>query len=90
MGKSAANRPSVTPGAAHYDVSVSVEKFGPIEKGSVNLRPLTIFVGPSNTGKTYLAILIYALHRTLHGFHRFPHQRALFLFSRRRLFSNGR
>ena len=27
------------------------------------LRPLTVFVGPSNTGKSYLAILIYALHR---------------------------
>jgi len=29
----------------------------------VELRPLTVFVGPSNTGKSYLAILIYALHR---------------------------
>ena len=53
-------------------VRISVENFGPIGKGNVNLRPLTIFVGPSNTGKTYLAILIYALHRTLQGFHRFP------------------
>ena len=29
----------------------------------IDLRPLTVFVGPSNTGKSYLAILIYALHR---------------------------
>ena len=28
----------------------------------MDLRPLTVFVGPNNTGKSYLAILIYALH----------------------------
>lgn len=37
--------------------------FGPITEARVTLRPLTVFVGPSNTGKSYLAILIYALHR---------------------------
>ena len=54
------------------DVRVSVTDFGPIESGAVDLRPLTIFVGPSNTGKTYFAILIYALHRILEGFPRLP------------------
>ncbi len=42
---------------------LDVANFGPIVKASVDLRPLTVFVGPSNTGKSYLAILIYALHR---------------------------
>ena len=72
MNESAVNGPSTKPLPMNYDVRVSVDKFGPIEKGSVDLRPLTIFVGPSNTGKTYLAILIYSLHKILHGFHRFP------------------
>ena len=72
MSKPTANGRSDKLLPAPYDVRVSVERFGPIKKGSVDLRPLTIFVGPSNTGKTYLAILIYALHRTLHGFTRFP------------------
>ena len=72
MSESASNEPTEAQQPIHCDVRVSVEKFGPIEKGSIDLRPLTIFVGPSNTGKTYLAILIYALHRTLHGFPRFP------------------
>ena len=45
------------------DMTVMVEDFGPIGEGSVELRPLTVFVGPSNTGKSYLAILLYALHR---------------------------
>ena len=53
-------------------VCISVENFGPIECGSIGLRPLNVFVGPSNTGKTYLAVLIYALHRVLGGFPKFP------------------
>ena len=54
------------------NVRISAENFGPIVSGSVDLRPLTVFVGPSNTGKTYFAILIYALHRILNGFPRLP------------------
>ena len=44
-------------------LSLDVTHFGPIIKATIDLRPLTVFVGPSNTGKSYLAILIYALHR---------------------------
>lgn len=40
-----------------------VTNFGPIEEARLDLKPLTVFIGPSNTGKSYLAILIYALHR---------------------------
>lgn len=43
--------------------TLEVKNFGPIARASVGLRPLTVFVGPSNTGKSYLAILAYALHR---------------------------
>lgn len=42
---------------------LSVKDFGAIAEATVELRPLTVFVGPSNTGKSYLAILIYALHQ---------------------------
>ena len=42
---------------------LSVKDFGPIAEASVDLRPFTVFVGASNTGKSYLAILIYALHQ---------------------------
>ena len=45
------------------NIDLEVTNFGPIVEAKINLRPLTIFVGPSNTGKSYLAILIYALHR---------------------------
>ena len=53
-------------------VRVGVRNFGPIETGVVDLRPLTVFVGPSNTGKTYMSVLVYALHRSLGGFQVLP------------------
>ena len=66
---------------AHPDVRIAVENFGPIKNGAVDLRPLTVFVGPSNTGKTYFSILIYALHRILFGFPRLPVVRYFLPFS---------
>ncbi len=56
----------------HPDVEISVRNFGPITAADLDLRPLTVFVGPSNTGKTYLATLIYALHGNFAGFSEFP------------------
>ena len=44
-------------------LELSVRNFGPIAEADIELRPLTVFVGPSNTGKSYLATLIYALHQ---------------------------
>ena len=45
------------------DYRLGVRDFGSIERADVEFRPLTVFVGPSNTGKSYLATLSYALHR---------------------------
>ena len=53
-------------------VEISVRNFGPIAEADLDLRPLTVFVGPSNTGKTYLSVLIYALHRVFGDFSGFP------------------
>lgn len=49
-------------------LELEVSDFGPIARAKIELRPLTVFVGPSNTGKSYLAILIYALHRFFMGY----------------------
>ena len=49
-------------------LELEMANFGPIVEAKIDLRPLTVFVGPSNTGKSYLAILIYALHRFFSGF----------------------
>ena len=41
---------------------LDVENFGPIaEAKNIEFKPMTVFVGPSNTGKTYLAMLLHAI-----------------------------
>ena len=54
------------------NVEFAVKNFGPIAEARINLCPLTVFVGPSNTGKTYFSTLIYALHGVFNGFSRLP------------------
>ena len=54
--------------AADGNYRIEVADFGPIEHAAVDLRPLTVFAGPSNTGKSYLAMLVYALHRIFGSF----------------------
>lgn len=39
-----------------------VKGLGPIYEAEVELKPLTVFAGASNTGKSYLSTLIYAIH----------------------------
>ena len=42
-------------------MKLHVKHFGPIKEAQVDIKPLTIFVGPSNSGKSYLATLIHAI-----------------------------
>ncbi len=42
-------------------LKISASNFGPIIEGTVELKPLTVFVGPNNAGKSYMAMLIYSL-----------------------------
>ena len=58
-------------------LKLNVTNFGPIAKAEIDLRPMTVFVGPSNTGKSYLAMLIYALHRFFRGGQTVPFQSGL-------------
>ena len=46
-------------------MKLRVRNFGPIRKADVDIKPLTVFAGPSNTGKSYLAILLYSIAKTL-------------------------
>ena len=55
--------PANKPPAAQSRLELEVRDFGPVAKARLDLRPLTVMVGPGNTGKSCLAILIYALHR---------------------------
>ena len=48
---------------ADRPLTLDITDCGPVARGCVELRPLTVFVGPSNTGKSWLATLAYALSR---------------------------
>jgi predicted ATPase len=41
---------------------IKVKDFGVIKEGEVKLKPLTIFFGKNNTGKTYMGYLIWGLN----------------------------
>lgn len=70
MKKTKKSEISKTP--KHLNVEITVKDFGPIADAAINLHPLTVFVGPSNTGKTYFSTLIYALHGIFNGFSLLP------------------
>jgi predicted ATPase len=41
--------------------SLVIKNFGPIGKAEINMKKLTVFIGPNNAGKSYVATLFYAL-----------------------------
>ena len=53
---------SPAPEAGPHPV-IEVRDFGPIANGIIEQRPLTVFAGPSNTGKSWMATLIYVIGR---------------------------
>ena len=38
-----------------------ITNLGPIKEAEIDLKPLTIFIGPNNTGKTYASVSIYRI-----------------------------
>ena len=44
---------------------MDIRNFGPIARASVSLRPLTVFIGPNNSGKSYAARLLHSVVATL-------------------------
>ena len=56
-------------------LTISVKNLGPIVEGTVDLKPLTIFVGPSNTGKSYMATAIHVMMKALKGDNLVPPRR---------------
>ncbi len=48
-------------------MEVSVANFGPLTSARIRLQPLTVFVGPNNSGKSYLAMLLYSLYQAYSG-----------------------
>ncbi len=43
------------------ELKIEVKNFGPISFGEITLKPLTLFIGPNNSGKSYAAMLIHSI-----------------------------
>lgn len=66
-------------------MKLTVKNFGPIKSAKVDVKPLTVFVGPSNTGKSYLAMLIYITAKALKHLDRMLFRRVFMVFGDRHL-----
>ena len=42
------------------DLELEVHDFGPIQDAHIRFRPLTVFIGPNNSGKSYAALLAHS------------------------------
>ena len=47
--------------SSRLNLTVDIRNFGPIKKASISLKPLTIFSGPNNSGKSYAALLLHSI-----------------------------
>ena len=45
------------------DLELKVENFGPIDKATIQVGQFTVFAGPNNTGKTFVAKMLYSILR---------------------------
>lgn len=43
------------------NLNLAVRNFGPVTHGDINIRPLTILIGPNNSGKSYVAMLLRSI-----------------------------
>ncbi len=47
------------------DLKLTLENFGPLRKAEIDLKPMTIFIGPNNSGKSYAATMFYCLFQSV-------------------------
>lgn len=47
------------------ELILDIKQLGPVKDSQVIWRPLTVFIGPNNSGKTYTAYLIYGILTTI-------------------------
>lgn len=69
-------------------LTFNIKDFGPIIKGDVALKPLTVFVGPNNSGKSYLAMLIYAVFHGARQLSPYFPMRRMFRYPRGMLYTS--
>ena len=69
------------------DLQIEVKDFGPISSGKINLKPLTIFVGPNNAGKSYAAMLVHSIFESYTP--TLPRDMPFFMRLRQHFFAEG-
>lgn len=52
-------------GKASGTLKIGVKDFGPISSGGVEVRPLTVLIGPNNSGKSYFSMLLHSVLESL-------------------------
>ena len=48
-------------------LDMKIRNFGPIKRASISIRPFTIFIGPTNTGKSYASMLAHSIISSANG-----------------------
>lgn len=43
------------------NLGMKIKNFGPISNADITLKPLTIFIGPNNSGKSYVSMLAHSI-----------------------------
>ena len=61
------------PRSQRLNMTVNIRDFGPVSDASISLKPLTIFVGPNNSGKSYVASLVHSIVSSYASHIRHPH-----------------
>ncbi len=60
-------RSKVANGFAADAVKIDIRDFGPIRRGSMVLMPMTVLLGPNNSGKSYAALLVRSMFGSKRG-----------------------
>lgn len=59
--------PDSSAAPARLDLEIRMRDFGPMKAARMRLRPLTVFIGPNNSGKSYAALLAHSAVSLLGG-----------------------
>ena len=51
------------------DLELKIENFGPIDEATIQVGQFTVFAGPNNTGKTFVAKMLYSMLRARNANH---------------------
>lgn len=56
-----------TQNTSNQNFVIQIKNFGPVSDANIVLKPLTVFVGPNNSGKSYTAMLIHSIISSRRG-----------------------